>query len=236
MGRCSGYSKEMKLEIVKRYLKGESPTALANEYRLEGKHGQRTIRKWSTKYKEQGEGCFNPSNRNKHYSKVIKMRAIEDYLEGKGSLESIVNRCGISDKSLLRNWIIKYNSHIEITDYDPKPEVYMAKSRKTTYEERLEIVKYCLEHHQNYKETATKYGVNYAQVFSWVKKYKQEGKEGLLDRRGRNKLESEMTEEEKLKHQLKKLEAKNTYLEMENKALKKLEEIERRSVKGKRKK
>jgi len=112
----------------------------------------------------------------------------------------------------------------------------MAKSRKTTYEERVEIVKYCLEHEQNYKETAIKYGVNYAQVYSWVKKYKQDDEAGLLDRRGKNKLESEMTDEEKLRYQIKKLEAKTAYLEMENKALKKLEEIERRSVKGKRKK
>ncbi len=27
-------------------------------------------------------------------------------------------------------------------------------SRKTTYEERIEIVKYCLAHNKNYKETA----------------------------------------------------------------------------------
>ena len=91
-------------------------------------------------------------------------------------------------------------------DYDPKPEVYMAKSRTTTYEERIEIIEYCLEHEKNYKDTALQYGVNYAQVYSWVKKYKQQGEDGLLDRRGRNKLESEMTEEEKLKYQLKKLE------------------------------
>ncbi len=226
----------MKLEIVKRYLKGESAAALADEYRLKGENGQRTIATWSAKYIEQGEECFSSYKRNKRYSKAFKMQAIEDYLEDKGSLESIVNKYGISDKSILRGWVMKYNSHIEITDYNPKPEVYMAKSRKTTYEERVEIVKYCLEHEQNYKETAIKYGVNYAQVYSWVKKYKQDDEAGLLDRRGKNKLESEMTDEEKLRYQIKKLEAKTAYLEMENKALKKLEEIERRSVKGKRKK
>ena len=32
MGRKAKYSKELKLEIVKRYLKGESASALANEY------------------------------------------------------------------------------------------------------------------------------------------------------------------------------------------------------------
>ena len=236
MGRVSSYSKEMKLKIVKRYLSGESAMALANEYRLKGKHGDDLVRKWSKQYQAIGERCFNLTKMNKTYNKTIKLSAINEYIEGKGTLESIVNKYGISDKSILRGWVIKYNSHIDIMDYDPKPEVYMAKSRKTTYEERVEIVKYCLEHEQNYKETAIKYGVNYAQVYSWVKKYKQEGEDGLLDHRGRNKLESEMTDEEKLRYQIKKLEAKTAYLEMENKALKKLEEIERRSVKGKHKK
>ncbi len=37
------------------------------------------------------------------------------------------------------------------------------------------------------------------------------------------------------RYQLKKIKAKNTYLEMENKALKKLEEIERRMIRGKSK-
>ena len=32
MGRKIKYSKEMKLEIIKRYLNGESASALANEY------------------------------------------------------------------------------------------------------------------------------------------------------------------------------------------------------------
>ena len=33
--------------------------------------------------------------------------------------------------------------------------------RKTTIEERREIVKYCIEHNRNYKETAGIYDVSY---------------------------------------------------------------------------
>ena len=40
----------------------------------------------------------------------------------------------------------------------------MTKGRKTTYEERVEIVKYCIEHQNNYAETAQKYQVSYQQV------------------------------------------------------------------------
>ena len=34
MGRKAKYSKELKVEIVKKYLKGESASILANEYGL----------------------------------------------------------------------------------------------------------------------------------------------------------------------------------------------------------
>ncbi|MFR7573670.1 MAG: transposase [Blautia faecis] len=43
--------------------------------------------------------------------------------------------------------------------------------RKTTIEERREIVEYCINHERNYKDTASLYDVSYNQVYSWVKKY-----------------------------------------------------------------
>ena len=232
MGRKATLSKDTKLEIVRRYKAGEAPSVLASLYDI----SKGVIYKWNNKLDSIGDSAFDNNNRNKSYSKAFKETVIKAYLAGEGSLQDISNRYKISSHRLLLSWITKYNSHIEIKDYDPKPEVYMAKSRKTTYEERIEIVKYCLAHEANYKETAIKFGVNYAQVFSWVKKYKEQGEQALIDRRGKNKLESKMTEEEKLRHHLKKLEAKNAYLEMENKALKKLEEIERRVIKEKHKK
>lgn len=231
MGGKPRYSKETKLRIIRRYQKGESPIDLSREYEC----NRSMIYEWIKKYTVIGESAFSQTRRQRRYTKETKIAAIKDYLEGKGSLEDISNKYGIRKYTLLSNWIIKYNSHIEIEDHDPKPEVYMTKSRKTTYEERIEIVVYCLEHEKNYKLTAVQYGVNYAQVYKWVKKYKENGEDGLLDKRGRTKLESEMTKEEKLKYQLKKSEAKNAYLEMENKALKKLEEIERRMIRGKSK-
>ena len=40
----------------------------------------------------------------------------------------------------------------------------MAKARrKTTIDERKEIVNYCIEHNRNYKETASLYDVSYSQ-------------------------------------------------------------------------
>ena len=49
-----------------------------------------------------------------------------------------------------------------------------------------------------------------------------------MDKRGKRKAESEMTEVEKLRAENRMLEARNRRLETENAVLKKLEEIERR--------
>ena len=67
-------------------------------------------------------------------------------------------------------------------------------SRKTSQEERIKIVNYCLEHNKNYKETAEKFDISYTQVYQWVKKYLASGEEGLIDRRGQHKTEEQLSE------------------------------------------
>ena len=105
----------------------------------------------------------------------------------------------------------------------------MSKGRKTSYEERLEIVRYCEAHDNNYQKAAKVYQVSYSQVYFWVKKYDEGGENALLDRRGKAKDEAALTELDRLKLENRKLLRKNRELEVENAVLKKLEELERRS-------
>lgn len=105
----------------------------------------------------------------------------------------------------------------------------MDKGRKTSYEERLEIVQHCESHGNNYQETAEHFDVSYQQVYSWVRKYDEGGEKALLDRRGKAKEETTLTELDRLKLELRKLQKANRELEVENALLKKLEELERRS-------
>ena len=46
------------------------------------------------------------------------------------------------------------------------------KYRKTTHEERILIVKDCIQNQLNYKQTAQKYNVSYNLVYQWVKNIK----------------------------------------------------------------
>lgn len=95
-----------------------------------------------------------------------------------------------------------YNANRELKNYNPKQEVYMAQARrKTTFEERKEIVSYCISHNHDYKNTATKYDVSYSQVYSWVKKYDTNGETGLTNKRGQHKTDDEVDELEHLRHE-----------------------------------
>ncbi len=52
------------------------------------------------------------------------------------------------------------NSGIELKDYNPKSEVYTCKNRKTTYEERIEIITFVLENDMDYKSAVSNIGLN----------------------------------------------------------------------------
>lgn len=104
----------------------------------------------------------------------------------------------------------------------------MTNGRKTTYEERIKIVSFCIANNDDYQKTADKFKVSYQQVYAWVRKYKNNRCEALLDRRGKRKEAINLSKSEKLSMQLKLIEAENKRLKMENDFLKKLEQIERR--------
>lgn len=104
----------------------------------------------------------------------------------------------------------------------------MPKGRKTTFDERIQIVHYCLQNDNNYQLTADTYQVSYQQVYQWVKKYQAGDEASLQDKRGRNKEEQERSTTEQFKMEIKQLERENERLRTENALLKKLEELERR--------
>lgn len=226
MGRKSQYSKELKLSIVKRYLDGkESALILANELNS----NPNVIRKWVKKYQVLGESTFDVSTSNTAYTKEFKQQVVLAYLNGEGSYLDLSIKYDVPSSETVRNWVKDYNSHIELKDYIPGGEdIYMAKSRKVSKEERIEIVKYCLEHDCDYKTTAKVYETTYANVFNWVKKYKEKGEDGLGDKRGRHKTDEEVDETEKLRRELKRMQHERDMALLEVKLLKKLDEIERR--------
>ena len=106
------------------------------------------------------------------YTREFKENVVKEYLDGKGSIESLQIKYKILSIGTLRKWILKNNKGIILKDYKPMSEVYTMKSRKVSYEERIEIVNYCISDNYDYKSTANKYFIPYAQVYTCVKKVK----------------------------------------------------------------
>ena len=101
----------------------------------------------------------------------------------------------------------------------------MTKGRKTTQEERAQIVAFCIEHGKDYALTVETHHVSYQQIYSWVRKYVACGVDGLVDRRGKAKPEDELTEAERLRQENRMLQAMLKDKEMEIALLKKLREL-----------
>ena len=166
------------------------------------------------------------THKNKKYSAELKIQAVQSYLNGEGSLQKISKKYGIVRCEQLRRWVLWYNGHKEIKGgSSAKGEIYMTKGRRTTQDERAEIVAFCIEHNKDYGLTVETYNVSYQQIYAWVRKYEEGGVDKLKDNRGRTKPFEEMTEIEKLKAEMKILEAKNRQLEIENEFIKKLQEL-----------
>ena len=225
MGRKSGRIVEIKTQVVEQYLSGKASfRQLASENGI----GYTTVRRWLANYNSMGVDGLAEKSENARYSIETKRAAVLDYLAGKGSLLEIQKKYRIRSDHQLRNWIKVYNSHGEFKQPSSGGASRMAKGRNTTQDERIEIVSHCIANNRDYGKTIEQYDVSYNQLYGWVRKYESEGADGLVDRRGKRKAESPMTEIEKLQAQLKLQKAENLRLQMENDLLKKLEEIERR--------
>ena len=166
------------------------------------------------------------SHKNNKYSKEMKLQAVKDYLNGEGSYETLKEKYKLRSSTQLKNWVMWYNGHKEFKERSSaKGEIYMTKGRKTTQEERAEIVAFCIEHGKDYGLTVETFKVSYQQIYTWVKKYEEKGVNGLTDRRGKAKPENELTEEDRLRQENKILQAKIKDQEMEIALLKKLREL-----------
>jgi transposase-like protein len=214
-----------KVKIVERYLNGEISQRTASQI---CKVHRRSVQDWIRIYQMEGPTGLLELPQNRHYSKELKLKAVNDYLSEEGSLDDLCAKYGIRNHFQLIQWIRVYNAGKELKELTGGAS--MKKSRETTPEERLQIVKECLENGRNLGAMAMKYNCSYQQLRNWVIKYEKMGSAGLEDRRGRRAgSQPSRTPEEALRDKIVELERKNKDLHMENDLLKKVRELERRN-------
>ena len=227
MSKKSKIDPVLKVQLVEQYLRDE--IGIREAGRLAGLSGNGTdsFRKWVNIYRNEGPAGLLEQRRNKYYSEKTKLQAVNDYLDGKGSLMDIAARYGLRSKRQLQSWLKVYNTHGEIKSRGSGGGSYMRKARQTTPEERLAIVRECLANDKNYGAVALKYNCSYQQVRNWVLRYEKMGTAGLEDRRGRRAgTQPARTPEEELRDKIAELERRNRDLQMENDLLKKVRELE----------
>ncbi len=189
-------SYEEKLKICHLYEEGaDSLEGLARQFGI----SKGAVSLLNFKYKNFGVESLQMQSRNKSYSESYKHKVIEAYRNGEGSYYDLAIKYGIHNPSLIARWVLGYNNNIKTTHSGSGGINIMA--RKTTLEERIEIVEYLIKHELDYQGTALKFNVNYQQVYTWYKKYQSLGVNGLNDNRGRKKQTEELSELEQLRRE-----------------------------------
>ena len=219
------FSYEEKVKIVSEYIDGTYGfLEICRHYNI----NQGSLKDWKRLYDTFGWSGLKTGSKGSHYSKETKESAVRDYLSQELTFPEILKKYQIRSGTQLRQWIKKYNGHEVLKSSGTGGNLIMTKGRKTTFDERIEIVQYCIAHDHNYAETAEKYQVSYQQARSYTVKYESKGIEALRDNRGKRKSPDTMNELEKLRAEVKILRAEKERAEIEVAFLKKLEEIERR--------
>ena len=219
------FSYEEKVKIVSEYIDGTYGfLEICRHYNI----NQGSLKDWKRLYDTFGWRGLKTGSKGSHYSKETKESAVRDYLSQELTFPEILKKYQIRSGTQLRQWIKKYNGHEVLKSSGTGGNLIMTKGRKTTFDERIEIVQYCIAHDHNYAETAEKYQVSYQQARSYTVKYESKGIEALRDNRGKRKSPDTMNELEKLRAEVKILRAEKERAEIEVAFLKKLEEIERR--------
>lgn len=138
MGRKGRFTAEEKLKYVLRCIEGKDSmnhTATLIVVDLT------TLRQWIHNYQSVGTDGLHTTSKNSSYSTTLKEMAVKDYLDGIGSLSDICKKYGIRSTTQLRYWILKYNSLEKLKTSGTGGSPIMTNGRKTTYDERVEIVK-----------------------------------------------------------------------------------------------
>tara|TARA_Y100000588_G_C14139938_1_gene875590 strand:+ start:398 stop:1102 length:705 start_codon:yes stop_codon:yes gene_type:complete len=229
MGRKSCFSDIEKINACKMYDVGKgSFRSIATKIGV----AETTLRRWHSLYKYHGADAFDVTVHNQSYKKEDKIKIVDEYNNGKLTALELSGKYKIA-LSVVHNWINRYNNGVEIRDYEPKGAIYTMKSAKTTFEERLEIVRWVIDNDMNYKEAAHKNGIKYSLVYQWVQKYMQKGPEALkYKKRGPKSVneldESNLSDVEKLKLELEREKRLRQQVEFELEVLKKKEEFEKK--------
>lgn len=170
------------------------------------------------------------------YSYELKIKVVNEYLNGENSMTSLAKKYSISSKSIVFNWINTYEQYgFEGLRHKTSKQIY-------TGDFKLRVIQYRQINRLSYRETANYFKINRGStIANWERVYNEQGMIGLDRAVGRP---SEMSEKKVInnvvmketeKEELIRLREENEFLRMSLEYEKKLstliQEKERRAKK-----
>ena len=132
-------------------------------------------------YLEIGEESIKVENKNRHYSRETKEKAVKSYLNNEGSLFEICKKYDIASVSVLNYWIRDYRRSMDANGNYTVVKKHIRKS----IDAKVEAVVFCQNNNYDYNLTTQKFDISYQKIYSWLKKYESGGAEALIDNRGK---------------------------------------------------
>lgn len=145
---------QQRIDAVTAYLAGAgSYQAVAEQFQI----SSRTLRDLVALYQYHGPDALKSSVTNNTYPPELKRQAVEEYQSGQGTQRDICLKYNIRARTQLRNWIRQYGSGDLSSAAPPRDNLRKKKTipgRKTTLDERINIVSHCLANDRNYELSA----------------------------------------------------------------------------------
>lgn len=197
------YTVDQRIKAVREYLDSDMPKQTFAKTRG---IPSSTFKGWVSTYKRFGESGFQRKRHVNYYSYETKLSAVKAYKNGEGSLKDICARFGVKSTKQLRYWLIQYNNDKNLTVVHVGKRVIQI-ARKTTLEERIEVVEYVTKYNHSYAEASEHFKVSYQQARMWVLKANNIGYTALVDNRGKNKKtdKNKLSEVDELKLEIRQL-------------------------------
>ena len=150
------------------------------------------------------------------YDEGFKQNVVNAYLAGEGGYASLANRFGIKSKTNIRKWVSAFQQFGK--------QGLTTKKANTKYpvQFKMDVLNYKVRTGDSFEKVARKFGITEPPMIrNWLRKWQNEGIEGLSKLRGRpsmsnkpkkKKSEKKLTKEQQLLKEIELLRAENAYL------------------------
>lgn len=173
------------------------------------------------------------------YHFEFKRKIVQKYLEGEGGYKYLAKTYGIKAHTQIINWVKIYEEFGEEGLFKKR------QNQKYSVQFKLDAIELYQTSEMSYREVANALGINnYPMIAAWVRKFRDDGIEGLSNPKGRlsnmtkkNKVTkkkiSKVTHEES--ERIKALEKQVRSLQIENAFLKELRKLRKQEAQQRRK-